>query len=75
MEVNDQSENYDTLEIVLFDVNDLGDLPNWLDELYLVSRILHELLHIKYPNYNEDQIADSEAHLIGSIMKYARELT
>jgi len=32
-----------------------------------ISRILHELLHIKYPNLDEDRIKDMEASAIGKI--------
>ncbi|MDH5690780.1 MAG: hypothetical protein OEY81_05070 [Candidatus Bathyarchaeota archaeon] len=32
-----------------------------------ISRILHELLHIKYPNLDEYKIKDMEASAIGKI--------
>jgi len=32
-----------------------------------ISRILHELLHTKYPNLNEDRIKDMEASATGKI--------
>ncbi len=32
-----------------------------------ISRILHELLHAKYPNLDEDRINDMEASAIGKI--------
>lgn len=67
------NDDFDTIRIVLYDMSDLNKLsktklPKWIEEQYFFSRILHELLHIRYPKWNEDQIADAEAGLIGILM-------
>ena len=38
-----------------------------------ISRILHELLHIKYPNLDEDRIKDMEASVIAKIGVFSEE--
>jgi hypothetical protein len=41
--------------------------PGWLETRQSISRILHELLHVKYPNLDEYRIKDIEASFVGKI--------
>jgi len=65
--VSDNTETYDTIEITLFDIKQYSLSP-WLEKQLFISRILHELLHIKFPNWGEDTVQDAEANLIGIMM-------
>jgi len=61
----ENTEDFDTIEITLFDISDIGEFPGWMDRMIFISHICHEMVHAKYPHWGEDQVADFEANLIG----------
>ena len=60
--------DFDTIEITLFSLDEFK-FQEWVKAQMFVSRILHELLHVRYPEWEENDIQDEEARLIGLLMK------
>ena len=70
-EVEDSSEDYDEVEIFIYELKEIRQQLNETQQTILVSAdIVHELLHIRHPDWNEDAVADEEARITRLILDY-----
>jgi len=66
--------DYDTIRIRLYENKQLRNgFSEGTQQLFILSEIVHELLHIRYPKATEDEIADLEAEVTGQIMTLLNE--
>ena len=56
---------YDTIRIILNNPSIYAGLPEWIKKQQFIETILHELLHIKHPEWDEEKIRDESARIIG----------
>jgi hypothetical protein len=56
---------FDSIEILVFQVPERDNIPKWVEEKYFVRGILRALLKVRYPDWNERQLANYEEKLTG----------
>ena len=70
-EVEDLSEDYDEIEIFIYAKKEWRQqLNESLNTILLLSEIIHELLHIVHPDWEEDAVANEEARIRRLILDY-----
>jgi hypothetical protein len=73
-EVDDESEHYDEIEILLYENEELrGSFNEYQSFIILLSEIIHELVHVKHPGWDEDSAQEEDARITGIIMDYLKE--
>lgn len=74
VEVDDDSKNYDQFEIIIYENKVMRQRFNEDYQLMiLVTNVIHELVHVKHQDWDEDSVADEEARLHGLFMNYLAE--
>jgi hypothetical protein len=56
---------FDSIEIMIFQVPERDNIPKWVEEEYFVRGILRALLKVRYPEWDERQLANYEEKLTG----------
>lgn len=71
VEVEDLSGDYNEIEIFIYAKKEWRQqLNESLNTILLLSEIIHELLHIRHPDWDEDTVADEEARITRLILDY-----
>jgi hypothetical protein len=63
------NNNFDTIRIILGKTPMLEQLPKWVQQEQFIEAILHEMLHIKNPLWDEEKVRDESAEIIGKFME------
>ena len=70
-EVEDVSEDYDEIEIFIYENKKLrAQFDETQNTILLLSEIVHELVHIRHEDWDEQAVADEEARITRLILKY-----
>jgi hypothetical protein len=74
LEVDDASEDYDEIELFIYENTEIrNQFHPSVSSVALLSEIIHELLHIKHPDWSEDSIANEDARITGIIVKHMKK--
>lgn len=70
-EVEDSSEDYDEIEIFIYERKEFRQQLNETQQTILVlADIIHELLHVRHPDWDEDAIAAEETRVTKLLLNY-----
>ena len=70
-EVDDLSEDYDEIELFIYENKEIRKQFNpFVSDVALLGSIVHELVHIKHPDWNEDSVGDEDARITGVILEH-----
>lgn len=71
IEVEDLSEDYDQIEIFVYERKELRrQFDESQNTILLLSEIIHELLHIRHPDWDEAAVANEEARITKLLLDY-----
>jgi hypothetical protein len=69
-EVDDLSEDYDMIELFVYENKELRSFDEYRSFVLLLGEIIHELIHIKHPDWNEDSVSDEDARITEIILDH-----
>ena len=71
LEVNDKSEDYNEIELFLYENEELrAKFSDYHGFVITLGNIVHELVHIKHSDWDEDSVQDEDARITGCILDY-----
>jgi len=71
-EVDGLTEDYDEIEVIIYNLKIRQKFSFGIQSIILVGNVIHELLHAKHPDWDEESVEDKEARLTGLFVDYIK---